>query len=53
MKRNQVPCQSVSNDLQLDINPDEIKCSNRLKTFLTFKMLLFKRTVIILKGQSP
>ena len=43
MKRNQVPCQLISNNLQLDIIPDDIKCLSRLEIFLTCKMLLFKK----------
>ena len=53
MKKSQVPCQSVCNNLHLDIVPEEIKSLNRLEIFLICKMLLFKKIVIMPKGQSP
>ena len=53
MKRNQVPCQLISNNLQLDIIPDDAKCLGRLEIFLTCKMLLLKKIFIMPKGQSP
>ena len=53
MKKSQIPCQSVCNNLHLDIVPEEIKSLNRLENFLICKMLLFKNIVIMPKGQSP
>ena len=53
MKKSQVPCQSVCNNLHLDIVPEEIKSLNRLEIFLICKMLLFKKIVIMPKDQSP
>ena len=53
MKKSQVPCQSVCNNLHLDIVPEEIKSLNRLEIFLVCNMLLFKKIIIMPKGQSP
>ena len=53
MKKSQIPCQSVCNNLHLDIVPEEMKSLNRLEIFLICKMLLFKKIVIMPKGQSP
>ena len=50
---SRVPCQSVCNNLHLDNVPEEIKSPNRLEIFLICKMLLFKKIVIMPKGQSP
>ena len=53
MKKSQVPCQSICNNLHLDIVPEEIKSLNRLEIFPICKMLLFKKIVIMPKAQSP
>ena len=49
----QVPCQAETNNLCLNQIPEAIKILNKLETSFLCKLLLFKKVVIMAKGQSP
>ena len=53
VSKSQDPCKTVGNNLYLDEIPEAIKILNKLKTSLLCKTLLFKKVVIMAKGQSP
>ena len=53
VSKSQMLCQGVGNNLYLDETPEAIKTLNKLEAFLLCKMLLFKKVVIMAKGQSP
>ena len=53
MKKSQVPCQAVYNKLFVDDIPEEISCLNQLEFFLICKRFLFKKILIMPKGQVP
>ena len=51
--KNKVPCQAVVNGLDIDNAPDFLRILNKLKIFLILKRLLFKKIVVMGKGQYP
>ena len=53
VSKSQVPYQGVANNLCLDEIPEAIKILNKLETSLLCKMLLFKKILIMAKGQDP
>ena len=53
VSKSQVPYLGVANDVYLDEIPEAIKMLNKLETYLLCQMLLFKKVVIMAKGQSP
>ena len=53
LKKNKTPPQAVSNKLMLDPIPDVLKDMNRLEKTLIAKRILFKKIMIMPKGQQP
>lgn len=53
MKKNQMSCQSVKNSLCIDEFPPELRDIRRLERVLISRRILFKKIVIMSKGQSP
>ena len=52
-KKNQTPSQAVCNKLEVFHLPHNLSDTNRLERVLIAKRLLFKKVVIMLKGNSP
>ena len=52
MKDFQVPCLPVYNKFFVDDIPEEISCLNQLEFFLICERFLFKKMLIVLKGQT-
>ena len=52
-KKSQTPCQAVGNKLELYNFPQNLPDINRLEKVLISKRLLFKKVVIMPKGNSP
>ena len=52
-KKNQTPCQAVCNKLEVYNFPQNLSDINRLEKVLIAKRLLFKKVVIMPKGNSP
>ena len=53
VKRNKIPCQSVSNKLSVDQLPSEFRKLLHLETILVARRILFKKITVMPKGQSP
>ena len=53
LKKQKIPCQAVCNKLQLFEFPNEISCLRKLEKVIISKRLLFKKIVIMPKGQAP
>ena len=53
LKKKKLPCQAVHNKLDLQQIPDELTALNRLERVLISRRLLFKKVVIMPKGQAP
>ena len=54
VKKDNVPCQAVSNKLAVELLPNEFRDLRRLERVLVAKRILFKKvTVMPTKGQSP
>ena len=53
IKKNKVPCQSVSNKLKVFDFPLELRGIRRLEKVLIAKRILFKKVTIMQKGQFP
>ena len=51
--KNQIPCQAVYNNLSIDDMPPCLGALNRLESALISKRLLFKKIMIMPKGQFP
>ena len=52
-KKSQTPCQAVCNQLELFNLPHHLSDVNRLERVLVAKRILFKKVVIMPKGNSP
>ena len=52
-KKNTLPCQAVANNLFLEEVPKDISTLNILEKELICQRLLFKKIVIMPKGQFP
>lgn len=48
-----MPCQSVSNKLEIFPLPDHLNNIHKLERVLVSKRLLFKKITIMSKGQTP
>ena len=53
LKKDEIPCQAVWNKLEISDLPAEIKVLNILERVLISKRILFKKIVIMPKGQQP
>ena len=53
IKKGDIPCQAVWNDLKLFVFPNEIANLNKLEKSLICKRMLFRKVTIMPKGQSP
>ena len=53
IKKGDIPCQAVWNDLKLFVFPNEIANLNKLEKYLICKQMLFRKVTIMPKGQSP
>ena len=53
MKESQFPCHAVYNKLFVDDIPEKIPCLNQLELFLICNRFLFKKLLIMPKGQAP
>ena len=53
VKKNNVPCQVISNKLAVELLPNEFRDLRRLERVLVAKRILFKKVTVIPKGQSP
>ena len=53
MKNGMIPCQAVSNKLELYDFPAELRYVNKLEKVLIAKRILFKKVAIMPKGQFP
>ena len=52
-KKKKIPCQSVSNKLEIFELPHDLKHIRRLERVLIAKRIIFKKVTIMQKGQSP
>ena len=52
-KKNKIPCQAVHNKLEILDVPPELRPLNKLEIALISRPLLFKKIVIMAKGQMP
>ena len=53
LTKNNVLCQAVYNSLETDDMPDVHVCLNRLEILLICKRFLFKKIIVMVKGQYP
>ena len=53
LKKKKIPCQAVCNKLQLFELPNEINDLRKLEKVIISKGILFKKIVIMPKGQAP
>ena len=53
LKKSHIPAQAVCNKLQIFEDPAEIKNLNRLERILIARRILFKKVIIMPKGQFP
>ena len=53
VKKNNIPCQAISNKLVVELLPNEFRDLLRLERVLVAKRILFKKVIVMLKGQSP
>ena len=53
LKKNNVPCQAVSNKLTVELLPNEFRDLLRLERVLVAKRILFKKVTVMPKGESP
>ena len=53
VKRNKMPCQSVSNKLSTEQLPSEFRNLRCLETVLVARRILFKKIMVMPKSQSP
>ena len=53
VKKNNVPCQAVSNTLTVELLPNEFRDLRRLERVLVAKRILLKKVTVMPKGQSP
>jgi len=51
--QKKIPCQAVWNKLSLNDLPEEIAILNRLEKVLISKRILFKKILVMPKGQQP
>ena len=53
VKKNNVPCQAVSNRLAVELLPKEFRDLRRLERVLVAERILFKKVTVMPKVQSP
>ena len=53
LKKGEIPCQAVWNKLEISDLPADIKVLNQLEKVLISKRILFKKIVVMPKGQQP
>ena len=53
VKKNNGPCQIVSNTLAVELLPNEFRDLRRLERVLVGKRILFNKVTVMPKGQSP
>ena len=53
IKKKKIPCQAVCNKLEIYQSPIEINDIRKLEKVIISKRILFKKIVIMSKGQAP
>ena len=53
MEKKFIPCQAVSNKLDITCFPKEFESKHKLERVLVSRRILFKKVVIMHKGKLP
>ena len=53
LKKKFIPCQAVSNKLDINFSPKEFESINKLERVLVSRRILFKKVVTMPKGKLP
>ena len=52
MKKGNIPCQAVCNEMELEEIPPELKCLKKLESILISKRISFQKVVVMPKGRQ-